>query len=117
MLASLLLNLSAILKATKENRWKPLTGISITIGVGVLELLFVVFYQMFSREAALSPVEYFASAQSNRRSFRPTDSSPFRPSSCMQCAASASSTVPSGLTLELLNVTLPTRPTPRAPFA
>lgn len=49
MLASLVLNLIAILKATKENRWKPLTGISITLGVGVLELLFVFFYAMFSK--------------------------------------------------------------------
>jgi hypothetical protein len=49
MLASLVLNVIAILKATKENRWKPLTGLAITMGVGLLELLFVVFYAMFSK--------------------------------------------------------------------
>jgi hypothetical protein len=41
----------AILKATQENRWKPLTGLATTMGVGLLELLLVVFYAMFSKPA------------------------------------------------------------------
>jgi hypothetical protein len=47
-LASLVLNVIAIIKSTRENRWKPLVGISVTIAISVLQVLFIVFYQIFS---------------------------------------------------------------------
>lgn len=48
-LASLVLNLVALVQATRENRWKPILGMSITIVVTVLQVLFVAFYQVFSK--------------------------------------------------------------------
>lgn len=47
-LVSLVLNVIAIVMSTKENRWKPLVGIGITLLAGVLQVLFIGFYQIFS---------------------------------------------------------------------
>lgn len=48
-LASLVLNVVAIVKSTKERRWKPIVGICITFAGVLLQVLFTVFYQMFSK--------------------------------------------------------------------
>lgn len=47
-LASLVLNVIAIIKSTRENRWKPIVGISVTLAISLLQVLFVAFYQIFS---------------------------------------------------------------------
>lgn len=47
-LASLVLNVIAIVKSPREHRWKPIVGICITVVVSVLQVLFVAFYQVFS---------------------------------------------------------------------
>jgi hypothetical protein len=48
-LASLVLNVIAIIKSTREHRWKPIVGIGVTLAVSVLQVLFVAFYQFFSK--------------------------------------------------------------------
>jgi hypothetical protein len=48
-IASLILNIVALVKATKESRWKPIVGLVVTLAVGLLQTLFIVFYQVFQR--------------------------------------------------------------------
>jgi hypothetical protein len=47
--APLVLDQVALVQATRENRWKPILGMSITVVVTVLQVLFVAFYQVFSK--------------------------------------------------------------------
>jgi len=42
-IASLALNVIAIARATRENRWKPIVGICITLVIGVLQVLFIAY--------------------------------------------------------------------------
>jgi predicted RNA-binding Zn-ribbon protein involved in translation (DUF1610 family) len=47
-MASLVINVIALVKATKEHRWKPLVGLAITVLVSVLQVLFFALYGIFS---------------------------------------------------------------------
>ncbi len=47
--ASVVLNVIAIIKSTREHRWKPIVGLCITLSVVVLQVLFFAFYAMFSK--------------------------------------------------------------------
>lgn len=51
-LISLVLNVIAIVKSTREHRWKPIVGISITLLAGLLQVLFIAFFQIFSGSSA-----------------------------------------------------------------
>ncbi len=48
-LASVVLNVIALVQSTRENRWKPIVGLSITVAFTVLQMAFVAFYQIFSK--------------------------------------------------------------------
>ena len=46
---SLALNVIALIQATREQRWKPIVGLSITVLVILLQVAFVAFSQLYSK--------------------------------------------------------------------
>ena len=48
-LASLAVNVIALVKSTRENRWKPIVGLCLTILFSVLQVVFMAFYGVFSK--------------------------------------------------------------------
>lgn len=48
-IASLVVNVVALVKSPREHRWKPITGICISLVFGLLQVLFFAFTAIFSK--------------------------------------------------------------------